>query len=96
MSQKTYIPDQTEEKNWVLFDASGKVLGRLASRVAQVMRGKNKPEFTPHLDCGEAVVVINAGEVKLSGNKAKNKYLRSHSGYIGGLKEKNYEELLEE
>ncbi len=96
MSQKTYIPDEQKEKNWVLFDASGKILGRLATRVARVLRGKNKPEFTPHMDCGDAVIVVNAGEVKLTGNKEEKKYLRRHSGYIGGLKEKNYAELLEE
>ncbi len=96
MSQKTYMPDEKEEKRWVLFDASDKILGRLATRVARVLRGKNKPEFTPHLDCGDAVIVINAGDVKLSGNKEEQKFLRRHSGYIGGLKEQNYGEVLEE
>lgn len=96
MSQKTYFPDETEDKNWVVFDAADKILGRLATRVARVLRGKNKPEFTPHMDCGDAVIVVNAGEIKLSGNKENQKSLRKHSGYIGGLRDYDYDELMEE
>ncbi|MFP4687002.1 MAG: 50S ribosomal protein L13 [bacterium] len=95
MSQKTYIPKEQNEKRWVIFDARDRVLGRLATRVATVLRGKNKPEYTPHLDCGDAVVVINAADIRLTGNKLEDDGLTHHSGYIGGLKSKNYAELLE-
>ena len=95
MSQKTVIPEVQKEKNWVLFDARDKILGRLSTRVANVLRGKNRPEFTPHLDCGDAVVVINASEVRLTGNKLEDDGLVEHSGYIGGLRTRSYGELLE-
>ncbi len=96
MSQKTYMPDTSiGRKKWVLFDARGKSLGRLASRVARVLRGKHKPEFTPHLDCGDGAIVINAEKVQLTGAKEEYEYRRSHSGYIGGLKEITVGEMLE-
>ncbi len=97
MSQKTYMPEASPgSKRWVVFNAEAKPLGRLASRVARVLRGKHKPDFTPHLDCGDGVIVLNAGKVKLTGNKEENDYRRSHSGYIGGLKETTVGEMLEE
>ena len=74
-------------RKWVLVDASNVPLGRLASQVASVLRGKNKPTFAPHNDCGDFVIVINASQVKLTGNKLENKKYYQHSGYIGGLKE---------
>ena len=94
MSQKTYIPSEQDEKKWVIFDARDKVLGRLATRVAAVLRGKHKADFTPHLDCGDAVVIINAADVRLTGNKLEDDGLTHHSGFIGGLKSKNYAELM--
>ena len=84
---KTYIPKLTEiDRRWWVVDAEGKVLGRLASEVAQILRGKHKPMFTTHLDVGDYVVVINADKVRLTGNKAEDKAYFRHSGYMGGEK----------
>ncbi len=82
------------DKKWWLVDAEDKVLGRLASEVANVLRGKNKAIFTPHVDTGDFVVVINAEKVKLTGNKWSQKMYHRHSGYIGGLKSISAEDLL--
>ncbi len=93
---KTYVPKKTEiKKKWYLVDAEGKILGRLASKIAQVLSGKNKPIYTPHLDTGDFVVVINAKKVKVTGNKEKKKIYYHYSGYPGGMKEIVYEKLLE-
>ena len=93
---KTYVPKKTEiKKNWYLVDAEGKILGRLASKIAQILSGKNKPIYTPHLDTGDFVVVINAKKVKVTGNKEKKKIYYHYSGYPGGMKEIVYEKLLE-
>ena len=85
----------TIEREWLLVDLEGATLGRAASRVAAVLRGKHKPTFTPNADCGDFVVVINADKVKLSGKKMQDKIYYSHSGYLGGLKEMRAEEMLE-
>ena len=77
----------TVEKNWLLIDAEGLVVGRVASIIANILRGKHKPSFTPHVDCGDHVVVVNAGKVRLTGNKRANKVYYKHTGYIGGIKE---------
>lgn len=93
---KTYVPKKTEiKKNWYLVDAEGKILGRLASKIAQVLSGKNKPIYTPFLDTGDFVVVINAKKVKVTGNKEKKKIYYHYSGYPGGMKEIVYEKLME-
>lgn len=90
---RTYIPKGREAEaleqgeKWYVIDAEGQVLGRLASRAARVLIGKDKPAFTPHLDCGDHVVVINAAKIRLTGNKVGQKVYRHHSGYPGGLKE---------
>ena len=90
---RTHIPKgrEAEElkvgKNWFVVDAEGVVLGRLATRIARILIGKDKPNYTPHLDCGDHVVVINAEQVKLTGNKIDQKIYCHHSGYPGGLKE---------
>ena len=84
------------KREWHLLDAKDQVLGRLASRAAELLSGKHKVEYTPHLDVGDHVVVINAAEVKVTGKKAKEKLYYRHSGYPGGLKIKSFEELLEE
>ena len=82
---KTYTPKLTEiERRWWVVDAEGKVLGRLASEIAQILRGKHKPMFTPHLDTGDFVVVINAEKVRLTGSKEEQKAYFRHSGYMGG------------
>ena len=87
--------DALESRSWVLVDAEGATLGRLASEVASIIRGKNKPTFTPHVDGGDFVVVINAEKVKLTGNKLDDKIYYDHSQYIGGLKTHTAKELLE-
>lgn len=91
----TVIPkEQDIERRWYLVDAEGQVLGRLAARVASVLRGKHKPTFTPHLDMGDHVVVINAEKVHLTGKKPTDKLYRWHTGYIGGLREVSAEKML--
>lgn len=92
---KTYnATNETARHNWYVVDASGKTLGRLASEVAKRLRGKHKPEYTPHIDTGDFIVVVNANQVKVTGNKSKDKMYYNHSGYPGGLKEINFEKLL--
>ena len=84
---KTYTPKAEEiQRRWVVVDAEGQVLGRLASKVAQILRGKHKPMFSPHLDVGDYVVVINADKIRLTGSKPENKAYFRHTGYIGGEK----------
>ncbi len=86
---KTFSIKPTDvKKKWLLIDAQDLVLGRLAVVVANILRGKNKPEFTPHVDCGDNIVVINAEKVKLTGNKLKDKKFYWHTGYPGGIKER--------
>jgi len=93
--QKTYIPKKTEiKRTWYLVDAHNKILGRLATRIASVLRGKHKPIFSPHTDTGDGVIVINAAKIKVTGKKLKDKLYRKHSGYPGGFKEINLETLL--
>ena len=92
----TYMAKAKEvNRKWYLIDADGKPLGRLASGVAQILRGKHKPIFTPHVDVGDHVIIINAAKVHLTGNKLAQKKLYRHSGYPGGLKEMNYQTLLD-
>ena len=96
MNTKTFVPNQNRQnQQWFLINAEGKVLGRLASRIAGLIRGKNNPLFTPHLDMGSFVVVINAEKVALSGKKLNMKKYYSYSGYPGGLKETPILRLLE-
>ena len=93
---KTFSLKNTEVvRDWVVFDASDKILGRFATKIADKLRGKDKPTFTPHVDGGDFVVVINADKVKVTGNKAEQKKYYKHSLYPGGLKEKSYKEVLE-
>lgn len=80
--------------NWLLIDASNKTLGRLASKIAHILRGKHKPEYVPNLDFGDYVVVINAEKIKVTGNKFKDKNYYHHSGYPGGIKEISFDKLL--
>ena len=82
------------ERKWYVLDAKGKPLGRTAAAAANILRGKHRPEFTPHVDCGEFVIIINAAEAVLTGRKLEQKFYRRHSGYIGGLKEVNYKTLM--
>jgi large subunit ribosomal protein L13 len=93
---KTFVATPANrERNWVLVDASGKTLGRLATRIADALRGKRKPEYTPHIDTGDFVVVVNAEKIAVSGNKREQKIYYRHSGYPGGLRTRTLEEMLE-
>ncbi|MDU3456547.1 MULTISPECIES: 50S ribosomal protein L13 [Peptoniphilus] len=93
---KSYMAKANEiERKWYVIDAEGKVLGRLASEIASVLRGKRKPIFTPHVDCGDFVIVINADKVVLTGNKLNQKIHAYHTGYPGGRKEIVYAEMME-
>lgn len=92
---KSYIAKPAEvQRNWYLVDAEGKTLGRLATEIATILRGKHKPTFTPHVDGGDFVVVVNASKVVLTGKKLDQKIYRHHSGYIGGMKEISARDLL--
>jgi large subunit ribosomal protein L13 len=83
----TYLNKATAEKGWVIVDADAKVLGRLASQVARIIRGKHKASYTPHVDCGDHVIVINAEKVRMTGKKWNNRVIFTHSGYPGGQRE---------
>jgi large subunit ribosomal protein L13 len=92
---KTYVATpSTREREWLVVDASGKTLGRLATQIADALRGKRKPEYTPHIDTGDFVIVVNAEKIKVTGNKLKGKLYRRHSGYPGGLRTRTLEEML--
>lgn len=92
---KTYSPKKGDiKRNWHIVDAKGKTLGRISTKIADILRGKNKPMFSPHMDCGDYVVVINAKEIKLTGNKLSQKTYKRHSRYPGGFKEISVEKLL--
>ncbi|MCR5610242.1 MAG: 50S ribosomal protein L13 [Clostridiales bacterium] len=92
---KSYMANaETVEHKWYLVDAEGMVLGRLASQVAAILRGKHKPIYTPHVDCGDHVIIINADKVVLTGKKLDEKLYRHHSSYPGGLKEVKYRDLM--
>ena len=94
---KTFMANESNiERKWYVVEVEGKVLGRAASEVATIVRGKHKPEFTPHVDTGDYVIVLNADKVVLTGNKPENKIYRRHSGWVGGLKEIKARHYLEE
>ncbi len=85
---------ETISRKWYVIDAAGKPIGKTAVAAATILRGKHRPEFTPHVDCGEFVIIINAAKAVLTGRKLDQKYYRRHSGYIGGLKEVSYRQLM--
>ena len=95
MSNNTFManPDKIERK-WYVVDAEGQTLGRISSEIAKILRGKNKPEFTPHIDTGDYVIVVNAEKVKVTGKKLDQKIYYHHSEYVGGMKETTLKELL--
>ena len=98
MPMKTYSMSTAaaaKDKKWILIDADGVILGRLASIVAIRLKGKHKPSFTPHVDCGDNVVIINAAKVRLTGNKMEDKLFHYHTGFPGGVKERNPRQTLE-
>lgn len=86
---------ETVERKWYVVDAAGQTLGRLATEVATVLRGKHKPTYTPHVDCGDHVIIINADQIQMTGKKLDQKVYRKHSGYVGGLKEVSAREMME-
>jgi len=93
--KKTYTAKQEDiKRKWYIADAKGKTLGRLAAKIASILRGKHKPIFTPHLDTGDGVIVINASQIKVTGRKLKQKVYRRYSGYPGGLREVKLEVML--
>lgn len=93
---KSFVAKPQEvERKWYVVDADGKTLGRLASQVASILRGKNKPTYTPHVDTGDFVIVVNAEKVAVTGKKMDQKMYRHHTGYPGGLKEMTYKQMLE-
>ena len=85
---------ETITRGWYILDAANKPLGKVAATAASILRGKHRPEFTPHVDCGEFVVIINCDKAVLTGKKLDQKFYRHHSGYIGGLKETSYRKLM--
>ncbi len=96
MSVKTYVPKLGDvKKKWLIIDAEGQILGRIAVEAAKLLRGKHKPQFTPFLDCGDHVIIINAEKAKLTGKKVNDKIYYRHSGYVGGIKETNYASMLQ-
>ncbi len=91
---KTYVATPaTRERNWLVVDATGQTLGRLATRIADELRGKRKPEYTPHCDTGDFVIVVNAEKIEVTGNKRQQKRYYRHSGYPGGLRERTFAEM---
>ena len=91
---KTYVATPADrERNWLLVDASGRTLGRLATQIADALRGKRKPTYTPHVDTGDFVIVVNAEKISVTGNKLKDKRYYRHSGYPGGLRSRTFEEM---
>ena len=86
---------ETVKRGWYILDAAGKPLGKTAATAATILRGKHRPEFTPNVDCGEYVVIINCDKAVLTGKKLEQKFYRTHSGYIGGLKETSYKKLMQ-
>lgn len=92
---KTYVAKPSDrERNWFVVDAEGKTLGRLATQIAEVLRGKRKPQYTPHIDTGDFVVVVNAEKIAVTGNKRTQKRYWRHSGYPGGIRSRTFEEML--
>jgi large subunit ribosomal protein L13 len=96
MTQKTYLAKKEEvQRKWYVVDATGKPLGRLAREIAVILRGKNKPTYTPHVDTGDFVIVVNAEKVALTGNKLEDKFYHHHTGYMGNLRSMSAKDMLE-
>lgn len=92
--QKTpVLKEQEISHSWFLLDATGKTLGRLASEISKILRGKHRPSYTPHVDCGDGVIILNADKIHVTGNKEAQKVYYSHTGFIGGLREQNFRDM---
>lgn len=96
MTTSFLTPQTLGEKRWVAIDANGQVVGRLAVKLARILMGKTRPDYTPHADCGDGVIVTNCAKLRVTGNKAKDKNYKFFSGYPGGLREKNFESMIKE
>ena len=96
MRQTTMAKEATIERKWYVIDATGLTLGRLATEVATILRGKHKPTYTPYVDCGDYVIIVNASKVNLTGNKLNDKMYYNHSGYTGGLRERNAKTMIQD
>lgn len=95
-NNKTYTPKKSDiNRKWYIIDAEGKKIGKIAADAANILRGKIKPEYTPHMDMGDNLIIINASKVEFSGNKLNDKMYRRHSGYLGGMKELTAKEMIE-
>ena len=94
----TYFANKKDftQKKWQVVDARGEIVGRLATRIARILMGKNDPQYTPHVETGDGVIVINASELRITGNKAKDKLYKNYSGFPGGLKERSFERVMKE
>ena len=92
----TLAKKETVSRKWYILDAAGKPMGRTAAQAAVLLRGKHKPDYTPNVDCGDFVIIINADKAVLTGKKLEQKYYRTHSGWVGGLKETQYKRLMAE
>lgn len=92
----TLAKKETVSRKWYILDAAGKPMGRIAAQAAVLLRGKHKPDYTPNVDCGDFVIIINADKAVLTGKKLEQKYYRTHSGWVGGLKETQYKRLMAE
>ena len=96
MSDRTYMPRKEEiERQWFVVDAKDEILGRLATEIARILRGKHKPRYTPHADMGDHVIVINADKIRVTGRKADQKLYYRHTGYAGGIRSTSYREIME-
>jgi large subunit ribosomal protein L13 len=91
----TLVNKDTVTRKWFILDAAGRPLGRTATQAACILRGKHKPDYTPNVDCGDFVIIVNAAQAVLTGNKLEQKYYRRHSGWVGGLKEIQYKRLMQ-
>ncbi len=94
MKKTTQLKKEEIERNWHLVDLSGRILGRAATEIAQLLIGKHKPDYTPHLDCGDYVIAVNSKDIQVSGKKFKNKTYHRHTGYMGGLKSITFDKLM--
>lgn len=95
LSYKTkYVNKETADKKWVVIDAKDAIVGRLCSEVAKILRGKNKPSYSPHADCGDYVIIINSDDIRLTGNKESQKVYLRHTGYTGGLRTTSYRQMM--
>jgi len=93
-NKTTYLKAEKVQPRWLVFDAAGKTLGRFASEITKILRGKHRPDYTPHVDCGDGVIILNAEKIKVTGDKEAQKMYRYYTGHVGGLRETTYRDML--